>query len=142
MVVVLGVVVQILFLRELTVNSAFSVHRKSDSVFGTLITNVHQKPSTTNKQHTTLHKNTHISKNLKLQNSKIKKLSNSKTSRLQNSRIPKIQKSKNPKIQKSKNPKIQKSKNPKQNARFRSCRKFFDFWIFRFLDFWIFAVVA
>ena len=96
------------FYRESTINSAFSVHRIFDSVFGTLkqtleTTNVYQKPSTTNNHHTKQQKNTHLSKNLKLYNSKI--------------------------------PKIRKSKNPKLFTSTQSCHFWGDFWISGFSEF-------
>ena len=110
------------------------MHRESDSVFGTLkktleTASVYRKPSTTNKQHTKQQHNTHISKNLKLQNSN-----------QQNSKIPKnpkVQKPKNPIIQKSKNP---KSKNPKLFTSTESCNCSWNFgiWIFGFFDFFDF----
>ena len=109
------------------------MHRKSDSVCGTLkktleTTNVYQKPSqqTNNTQDNT--KTLHISKKLKLPNSK----------------HPKIQKSKNLKI---KNPKIQKSKNPKIQKKLQDSVDVKKFWIFGFffifgfLGFWNFCVL-
>ena len=82
--------------RSSSTNLIFNVnnHRKSDSVFGTLKTTLKSYKCIPEAKHNkqTTHKTTktlHISKSLKLQNSKIK-----------NSKIPKFQKSKLPKIQK------------------------------------------
>ena len=114
------------------------MHRKSDSVFGTLkntleTTNVYQKPSTTNKQHTKQQKTLTYQKisNAKIPIKQTLKFQNSK---IQKSKNPKIQNPKAPTTQKPPNPKTQKSQNPKLFTSTESC----IFYLFGCLNFWIF----